>query len=339
MKISHVVIHELEKESGKSGASLIMFDSAIDHTDKRVVKLITELNERYKNRNETYGIFDKKNPTSFHIGFDKYFSSKSLNDFIDFTKIAAQDLSARVDNIAPAKGGYLIFAKYIKLREFIGVFLVRNTTGISLTKDKNQNKFDVGNVQHIDFENLAMACRINLGSYCMSDIRYLSFINKKGDEMSKFFTRWISSIDTETNEHDTQKLYFLLKDIPSPIDPETGNEIDKYEFLDTVYSYITKTPGRLINIRTLSESFYNNPSYLPEKIEELGLEINGEFKAHAKALKKFIHVRAKADGIEIAFPHTAFKTAVKFDQRDSSQIIIKSEKLVNKIKDLINREE
>jgi len=56
-------------------------------------------------------------------------------------------------------------------------------------------------------------------------------------------------------------------------------------------------------------------------------------------MKKFIQVRAKADNIELSFPHTAFKTLVRIDQKDKSQIIIKSEKLANQIQEMINSEE
>jgi len=338
MKITYVVIHEIEKESGKIGAKLTLFDSAINSSDKRVIKLLSELNDRYKNRSETYGVFDKKNSTTFHNSFEKYFNSKAEKDFIEFTKSASEDLKVRIDTNAPAKGGYLIFAHYEHNRKFVGVFLVRNTIGLSFKKDLKHNKFDIDNVQHIDFENLAMACRISIDSYRKSEIRYLSFINKKSDEMSQYFTRWISTTDTETNQEDTKLLYDLLLKVPTPVDQETNEEIERYAFLDRVYSVIKSTPGKLVNIRTISETFYGDAEYLPSQIDTFDISINGEFKAHQRTLRKFIHVRAKADNIELAFPHTAFKTLVRFDKKDKSQIIIKSEKLVEKIHEMINNE-
>lgn len=339
MKISHVIIHELEKDSGKIGANLILFDNVVNANDKRVTKLITELNNRYKNRSETYGVFDKKNPTVFHKAFEKYYKSKSEEEFISFSKSAAEDLKIRIDSNAPAKGGYLIFTSYEQNRKYVGVFLVRNTLGLSFKSNAKQNKFDIDNVQHIDFENLAMACRISIDSYRKSEIRYLSFINKKGDEMSQYFTRWISTTDNETNEQDTKLLYELLHKVPTPIDPETDKEIERFAFLDKVYTAVKSTPGKIINIRSLSETFYGNPDFLPNHIETFNMSINGEFKAHPTVLRKFIHVRAKADNIELAFPHTVFRTLVRFDQRDSTQIIIKSEKLVAKIQEMLNSEE
>lgn len=339
MNITHIVIHELEKETGKIGAALTLFDSTVDNTDKRVIKLINELNNRYKYRTETYGVFDPKNPTVFHSAFEKYYKSRTEGDFIDFTKRASEDLRTRVDSNAPAKGGFLIFAHYEQNRKFVAAFLVRNTIGLSFKKDLKHKKFNLDDVQHIDFENLAMACRVSVDAFRKKEIRYLSFINKKGDEMSQYFTRWISSTDTETNEEDTKLLYNLLYKLEPPKDPETKKTIDRYDFLDRVYSSIKASPGRLVNVRNISETFYGDADFLPNQIETFGMSINGEFKAHPKTLRKFIHIRAKADDVELSFPHTAFKTIVRFDAKDKSQIIIKSEKLVQEVKAMIANEE
>ncbi|MDA3616791.1 nucleoid-associated protein [Polluticaenibacter yanchengensis] len=339
MKITQVVIHEIEKIAGKTGATLSPYDTTVDHTDDRVIKLVTELNDRYKNRSETYGVFDKKNQTAFHKGFENYYKENTEDSFIAFTKQAAEDLRVRIDSNSPAKGGYLIFAHYEQNRKFVGVFLVRNTLGLSFKRNSKAKKFDIDNVQHIDFENLAMACRISIDSYKKSEIRYLSFINKKGDDISQYFTRWISSVDTETNESDTNLLLDLLHRVPTPNDPETNQPIDRTDFLDRVYSAVKSTPGRIVNIRNLSETFYGNADYLTSNIETFGISINGEFKAHPKVMKKFIQIRAKADNIELSFPHSAFKTLVRIDQTDKSKIIISSENLANKIQQMINSEE
>jgi len=196
MKISYVIIHELNKEAGVTGAVLKLYDS-INSSDKRVIKLITELNNRYKNRNETYGIFDKNRSTVFHREFDKYYNAQTEAVFIEFSKQSSKYLQREIDDKAPAKGGYLIFAHYEQNRKYLGVFLVRNTIGLSFNTDLKTEKFNVDNVQHIDFENLAMACRISIDSYGKKEIRYMSFINKRGDEMSQYFTNWISATDTE----------------------------------------------------------------------------------------------------------------------------------------------
>lgn len=337
MKITSVIIHELDKEPGITSANLKLFNTTVDSTNDKVVKLIKELNNRYKNRNEAYSKFNKKDSTKFHAGFNEYYDNQTKKEFIKFTKESSRDLKLRIESNAPAKGGYLVFAQYEYIRNYLGVFLVRNTVGLSLKE--NTEQFDLNDVQHIDFENLAMACRINLDAYRKRDIRYLSFINKKGDEMSQYFTNWITTADTENNEEDTEQLYQLANLIDPPNDPETNQPMSRTDFLDRLYKSIKSAPGKLVNIRTLSELFYKDPRYLSDQMDDHNIIINGEFKAHTKTLNKFIQIRAKADQVELSFPHSAYKTIVKFDAKDNSQIIIKSEKLVNKVREMLNKEE
>jgi nucleoid-associated protein len=338
MKINHIIIHELEKEGGILGAKLETYDSTIDHTDVRVLKLVNEINNRYKNKNEIYGVFDKENPTTFHDSFNSYFNDNlSETEFIKFSKLASEDLRIRIDNNAPAKGGYLIFVNYEALRKFVGVFLVRNTLGLSFnTKNKKQkNKtFNIDNVKHIDFENLAMACRINTEAYRNTEIRYLSFINSKSDEMSKYFTRWISSSDTETNQADTLLFFNLMSKIEIPINKVTGEKYDRVEFLDTIYKNVYSSADKLVNVRNLSESFFESPEFLSNYMEEKEIKINGEFKPHSTTFKKFIEINVKADKVELSFPNSIYKTIVKVI---GSQIIIESENLAKAIKDRANK--
>lgn len=336
MDINHIIIHELYKEGGAVGAKLTTYSSVIDNKDLRVIKLVNEINNRYKNRNETYGVFDSANATEFHSAFNTYFEAGlKEKEFIEFSKSASKDLETRIDSNAPAKGGYLIFVNYKANRHFVGVFLVRNTLGLSFTKIDDKKEFNIDDVQHVDFENLAMACRINIEAYSKTEIRYLSFINTKADEMSKYFTRWISSCDTETNKEDTQKFFDLICAVESPVDEKTKEKINKVELLDRIHKYVLSVPGRMINVRDISNSFYGDPNYLSTELERLEMQMNGEFKAHSTVFKKFVEIKASADQVELSFPHSVYKTIVRFDENDKSQIIIKSEKLASKIHDMI----
>lgn len=339
MKINQIIIHELVKEGGSIGANLIHYSSVIDNADVRVVKLVNEINKRYKNRNETYGVFDSEKTTEFHTSFEAYFKSNlSEKKFIEFSILASKDLEKRIDSNAPAKGGYLIFVNYEASRHFVGVFLVRNTLGLSFSTNNKNKEFNIDDVQHVDFENLAMACRINVEAYRKTEIRYLSFINTKADEMSKYFTRWISSSDTETNKEDTERFYDLICEIEPPADKETGEIISKTDFLDRIHKNVLSIPGRLINIRDISNSFFDDSNHLSNEMERLNMQMNGEFKAHSTSLKKFVEIKASADLVELSFPHSVYKTIVSFDENDRNKIIINSEKLATKILAMINKD-
>lgn len=332
MTLHQVIIHELQKHGGKTGAKLRSSKGLMDHQNPEVINLIKELNDRYKNRNENYGIFDPQTPTRFHDEFQKYFSNADDGAFIEFTKSVSSDLREKIDSVAPAKGGYLIFANYSDQRDFVGVFLIRDTNGTILRRNAQVQTFDIGKVEHIDFEKMAMACRINLKLYQDSKGRYLSFINKKSDTISKYFTSWISTTDTESNEQDTLHLYKILKSLDVPLD-DTGRPIDRDVFLDSVFRHVTSIPDKQINIRELGQIFFKDENIITEYAAKNEILINTEFKGHSTALRRFIQIRAKADHIELAFQQHQYKKIVSII--NENQILIESASLVDKIKQQI----
>jgi nucleoid-associated protein len=333
-QINRIIIHELKKEATSSSAEIILFDSLIDAADNRIVGLVTQLNKRYKESNEKYGVFDPEAPTIFHSAFQSYFDNDEDQKFINFSRSAAQNLKDRIENIPAAKGGYLVFVDFNINYRFVGVFLVRNTSGISFRM--SQSQFNIDDVQHIDVENLAMAGRINLNLFSGNETRYLSFINNKQDSVSKFFIQWISSTELESNKKDTENLYQLFKTVDIPIDPETGIAPDQTTFFNNIHSVIISAPGRRVTLRGLSEELFGDPEFLIRECESRGIRINGEFKADAQVLKKFVHVKVKADNIDLAFPLNAYRNTVSFDENNQNRIIIESQRLAEKIREIIN---
>jgi nucleoid-associated protein len=334
MKIHYAIIHELQKSQNATGAKIIPSEETLDISEEKVIRLITELNNRYLKRNQKYGMFDANNPTRFHGEFKDYMkgiTNESL--FIQFSKNTANDLKEKIETIAPAKGGFLVYTYYENYGSFVGIFLIRDTTGMLFEKGKN--KYTIHDSTHVDFEKMAMACRINIKMYKSGDEeRYLSFIHQKGDAMSKYFTSWISSADLETDREDTQQLYDLLKMLPPPKD-ENGILLSQEEFLANAYSVIKTAPDRIVKISELSEHFFSDANYVANFADQNQIPINSEFKAHNGVLKKFIQIRAKAEDIEIAFPQNAYKEKVWISDSNPTQIVIQSQELVNKLREAI----
>lgn len=337
LKINRIIVHELEKEATKTSAKINLFDSLVDDKDYRILHLIDELNRKYGENNQKYGVFNEDDPSDFHDEFKKYHAQDSDKSFISFTKESSKNLKERIESISAAKGGVLIFVDYKINGRFFAVFLVRNTEGISFRI--NSDQFDIDDVLHIDVENLAMACRINLNLFEKNERRYLSFINNKSDSVSKFFLQWISSKDLETNKQDTESLYHLLKVIPLPIDNKTGLPEDRSIFLNRAHSIIINTFERKVNLDSLSKALFDDENILSNKCEENNIRINSVFTANRTVLKKFVHVKVKADRIELGFPLELYKNHVRIDENDPNQIIINSENLAAKVRQSIEENE
>lgn len=333
--INRIIIHELKKEVKQSAAQLVVSETVIPNIqDDRILNLVEQLNKRYRDSNEKFGVFNSATPTVFHQEFGLYANNLTELQFIQFTQNAAHDLRSRIENVPPAKGGYLLFADFNTTSRFIGVFLVRNTSGVSFNLVGNQ--FNINDVQHIDVENLAMACRVNHLRHQEDENRYLSFIHNKQDHVSNFFKQWIASTDLESNKEDTLNLHELIKLLPVPANNETGEIPELIAFLDIVYQTIKSFPNQKVNLRTLSEILYGDEDYLSEAAESNDLRINSEFKADNTVLRKFVQVKVKADGIDLTFPLSAYRELIEIDENNSDVIIIRSERLANKISQFIN---
>ncbi|SRR5258706_1877307 len=285
MTIHKVIIHELLKKQGKTGSKTSLSNSLMNELHEDVIELITELNKRYRKANESYGSFDKEDTTEFNTKFEKLSIKFDKGEFIEFTKICTEDLKKRIKDNAPAKGGYLIFAEFFEFKYFLGVFLVRNTVGMQFNRNKIVENFDIDKVQHIDFEKLAMASRINIDFFRNKNERYLGFINKRAEEMSKYFISWIGALEHEDNRQDTQNLYNLLLTVNLPIDSETNEQYEKTKFLSVVHNYILSNKEKPINVNELSSHFFVDENFLNQEAAINDLYITTEFKGHPEILK------------------------------------------------------
>ncbi len=335
MQLEFVIVHNIDKKGGKIGARLDKSDSVLDITNSDVIKLVTELNDRYRTKNQSYGTFD---PQAFSVEFQNEMSAFLLDpteqNFIAFSQNTVEDLRTEMNGISAAKGRYLVYACYHDQRPYVSVFLVRDTTGVLFRR--TGNSYGVNAIDHIDFEKMSMACRLNREMFAGKSGRYLSFISKKTDATSRYFTSWIAASDAETNEEDTKNLLSLFKGLTPPPN-EDGTPQDKDEFMAAIYKHISSAPAKVVNIPELSLRYFDDDQFLTGQIEKTGLLINTEFKAHPGKLKGFAQIRARANSIELNFPQSQFRKTVKINENNRSQIIIESAELAAQVAKLANQ--
>jgi len=330
--IKHIIVHFLQKNQHNNNASLELSDNFLA-IDESAQKLIEELNGRYSKQNSSKITYAKFGPsTIFSSTFDNFHSLQNDENFINFSKESANDLCERIKEVSAAKGGYIVFAHFESSHDYVGVYIIREKKGVLFTKDESDNTFKIGDAFHIDFEKIAMGCRVNKDSYGMGDRRYLSFIDSKKEEVSKFFTDWVSAEDNVDNAQDTKVLYQALKSIPCPVG-ETGSPITVEELMNRAYSFIKEQPGRMVDITQLSSVLYQNEGIISEYLLEGGIEINGQFKADAAVLKKFATIKLSADKISLSFPLNAWRDKVLTDPSYPDVITIHSAALAQKLRE------
>lgn len=323
MEITKLVIHELIKNAGTTTATVVPSDNLLSNTDRLSLELIERLNGSYSKEGPLYAVFGDDKANQFPRLFDKYFISRNDNSFLEFSKIALENLKEQIKNIPQAKGGYFVFCEY-KINGFIfyAIFLIRNTEGVLFNRDTDRNTFVINHITYLNTDKLAMACRVNYEKYSSKEGKYLTFIKHNLPDISDYFVKWVSANEQESCADYTRTLFNLTAQLNRPIQEGVEISIDSYR--KNIFDFINASPGKIINLHTMSEHFYEDRDYIMNFIEEKGIEINTEFKADTRTLRRFIRIEVNKDGIQLKFTRGELDTKVRFDPDSPDLVIIES---------------
>ncbi len=335
MELNKIIIHELRKESGTNETELISSDE-LTEINNNSIGLISALNNSYNSDKILYAVFDKSEGRYFPEKFQEYKESSQNNDrFISFTRNVIGNLDALIKPVTLATGGYFVFAEYTNnANHFFGIFLIRDTEGKTLSK--TESSFSIDSIEYVDTSNLAMACRINNGKYDVDEENYLSLTQLRQQGISEYFKNWISIEQIETSSEYTKQLYDIISQIVRPINPETNNEYEIENFRNLVYSYASSSPNRTINLRDLSQHFYNDPNTISDYAMNNDIAIDTEFRYNSRQLKRFVKLEVNRDGINFKISRGAFDDKVRFSDEDDSLVIIESETFASALRNEIN---
>lgn len=329
--VHKLVIHEIIKNDGETQKTDYKLSENLLNIEEQATSMIEELERRYSSLTHTNAVFDKDNEDELKqvpkLFYNYQDPEKPEYDFLHFSKDTAKNLKSYINHVPPAKGGYLIYVEYENKHKFVAVFLVRNKKGNSFQFDSNKQIFKIGESIYIDFENLAMAARINV-TLINSTSRYITFINKAQLD-SKYFLNWFCADDKQNNIEDTKTLRKILTQIDLPTD-ENGVLLDRTYFIDKVYNHIRTLPkAEFINLKSLGMVFYNDSEKLTSFAQDNNLVINTEFKANKQELKKYVNLNVQADKIMLNFPLQYIDKGIIIVQ--NNKIIINSEILFKKV--------
>lgn len=335
MELNKIIIHELTKESGSNETELIRSEQLVD-IDENSIGLVNALNSSYNSDKVLYAVFDKSEGKYYPEKFAEYKESDQNDEnFISFTRSVIGNLETLMQPITLATGGYFVFAEYTSnTYNFLGVFLIRDTEGKTLSK--TENSFSIDSIEYVDTSNLAMACRINHGKYDVNEENYLSLTQLRQQEISEYFKNWISIEQIESSSEYTKQLYDIISQIERPLNPNTESEYEMEVFRNLVYNYASSNPNRTINLRDLSQHFYDDPNTISNYALENDIAIDTEFRYNSRQLKRFIKLEVNRDGINFKISRGAFDDKVRFSEEDESLVIIESSTFANALRNEIN---
>ncbi len=302
------------------------------------------ITEQYMDKDECSGIIEKldqsfqkktlKRAKFSEDGFKSVISDFSQFDVLNVSKLLTTKLKNEIKNIAPAKGGYLIFCRYTVEDEFFAVFIVRNTKSEILKHKKNNGKqaWDINSTEYLDSVHFAMGARINLSilNNANNQDRYIS-LSRGTTDISKFFDNWIGLDDAKQETKDADALYDLSNNIHLPSD------VSRDEFKKKIFDYAKIRGRKPINLRDLSKHLYDDENTISKYCHDKNIDIDGEFKLSKKNRDRFYKISVKSGDIELTADRASFSGDNGITiSNDGKSVIIKSEDLAAKIRERLD---
>ncbi len=318
MNIKSVVVHEIKKIEKTTGAEITLTDQALDHTDAKIIDMVTKLDESFGKKTLKRAKFSED-------GFKKSIVDFTAIDLLEKSKELTTNLKANIQNIPAAKGGYLLFCEYASTKNFLAVYLIRDTKS-PLFKLKDDNSWDVVDSQHLDIDHFAMGAKINLDILNSgSEDRYVALI-KGNTDVSGYFENWIGIDDTKQESKDADALYELSNHIALP-----EGIANRDDFKKQIFDYVKSKQSKTVNLRDLSKYLFNDENIISQYCEKNEIDLDGEFKLSQKQLSRFYKVSVKAGGIELTAPRSSFSPQGIEVSKDGLSVIIRSKELAEEI--------
>lgn len=320
MQINSLIIHEIRKEANTTNsATLYLSNSLLDVSNENVIKIVTSLEDSFSRKTLKRAKFSED-------GFKEDFQNFRSIDIMNFSDVLTRKLKNKIDSISPAKGGYLVFAKYTTTQDFLAIFLVRNTEGSRLIP--SDGSWDLDSTQYLDVEHFAMGAKINLSILNGdSEDRYISLVRGNTD-ISSYFEAWIGLDDPKQENKDAQALYNIANQIEL-LDGMTRDSLKR-----TIFDYAKSSTGKVVNLRDLSTYIFQDENYITNYCETNNIDIDGEFKLAGANLNRFYKVSVKANNIELTFPRSSFNPN-EIEIIDG-QVVIHSTELAQRIQNAID---
>lgn len=307
MKIKSVVVHEIKKAERETSADIVLSSKVLDHKNPLIVDIVEKLDESFGKKTVRRAKFSND-------GFKAKINFLNI-DILSISKVLTTDLKNRIEGISAAKGGYLVFCEYANLKNYLAVYLIRDTKS-PLFKLKDDNTWEILESLHLQIEHFAMGAKINLDILSSaSEDRYISFI-KGNTDVSVYFEKWIGIEETKSESKDAEALYEISNNIDLPIG------LTREDLKKSIYDYARSQTSKILNLRALSKHLYDEEDKITVYCEQNSIDIDGEFKLTPSQLNKFIKVIVKVGEVELRAPRSSFAPNKIHVSPDGQSVVI-----------------
>lgn len=290
------VIHKINKVAGERIATLRFAKDVIEPTDKEKRFIAVVSTAYYKKAAPTFGIFDDLESNKFQKGLLTY--KQKQQDFYKFSCNCMEYYKESIKDVAPATGGFLVFAHYFdteKKSEFLLVLAINNKDGYVF----NEDELTIEDTKNIELNKIDLACQINITKYegyqkaSDSDIKtYLSLVRGNKD-VSVYFMKFIGNANKTTSTESSKKLVNALdhfckeNNYSREQTVETRNKVSAY-CKDCIKE---KKEISLSSISALVD--FENPSLFKEFASDENYSVDEIISGDSKVIRSIGSVRYK----------------------------------------------
>lgn len=310
MKLTHFIIHEIEKSNEKQKPASLMPTLILDSDQEfpldrpASVTFSTRLRTKYTNSISGYGCIDRSENSIFQLQLQDYRDGKI--DFIKLSKLHVGRLMAALSEgqqLKWATGGLIVFLEYLEAGNiYLLITMIKEKTAITF----DRNNFNLEELLSIDMEKIHEGARIDIRKWENDQEPYVSFIKKSSNDVSDYFRDSINCENYTSSKKYTNAVFDALKDyaIQQKWDDETKKakkQLLQDHFVHAIHKR-TDNGEPIVYLKEISvilnqeepESFYTY-------VRQSNIEVSDEFQPDSATVRRWKRVTVKSGTINVTF--------------------------------------
>ncbi|WP_288459268.1 nucleoid-associated protein [uncultured Chryseobacterium sp.] len=321
--INNIVIHQINKESGKDFVSLKIAEKLLP-ISKKEIYFIADIKKSFTNLGQIYGVFEEQNSsTIFENQLDRYIANEI--DFLEFTKELMLYYNRILQSKIMSSGGFLVYSEYLNTNnnhKYLLVLAINNKQTYLFNED-----LTLSEVKSIDLSKIDVASQINLTKWSQhkqqNDNNIDTYLSFKGGlkNVSDYFQSFIGCANRTTKTAGSKKLVTAIKEY---LNNKNLPKEDKDRILDEVYFYCLdqdkKNKGVLLNeISKIVDE--DNPENFEHFAGDEKYSVNPIISIDRNVIKILTKTKYKSEDFLIEFDNILLGNKIKYNKEDNSLLI------------------
>ena len=316
MQLTHLIIHEIEKESKQKNPSdhtphLVLDAKQELPIDKTASENLAEsMRKKYSESISGYGNIERSDNSIFHLQLQQY--RKGELDFVELSRLLVDRLMSELSEGKPldlGTGGLIVCLEYIEAtKTFLLITIIKEKKSITFNRDD----FDLEEFLSVDLQNLHEGARIDLEKWEKNIQPFISFIKKS--RVSEYFRTSINCVDFTDSKTYTESTKKAIKDYLESKEEwseeiiEEKQEIFKNYFMEAISNKRAVDGKPVVKIKELSALLDpENANDFYEFVREKEYEISDEFQPDRATVGRWTRKRIKVGTINLTFDVSDFE--------------------------------